>query len=151
MLSRKIPASGALKEGVKIFRKDPKVFLDVVGPLVRKFVNKTDSVGKKVNAVLVCKMVRLDPTTGEIKDVTIAHFRSRTHSVISEEDMKREYEKMKAKILKSISEYLMQGGGWILHGIEELEIFITKYNPLDGKSYKPLPDFVKNKKAVINM
>ena len=32
-----------------------------------------------------------------------------------------------------------------------LEIFITKFSPLEGKSYKPFPLSIAKKKAVINM
>ena len=130
--------------------KDPKVFLDITTPTVERLINSTDSVGKKVNTVLVCKMVRTDSTTGK-NTITIAHFRSNTHSIISEEDTTTEYATMKEKMLESLAKYQKLGSGWRLHSVEDLEIFITKYKPLKGKSYKPLPKTAKNKKAFINM
>ena len=57
---------------------------------------------------------------------------------------------MKAKMLESFAKYQNMGSGWVLSAIEELEIFITKYKPLRGKSWKPLPDVIKVKKAIIN-
>ena len=130
--------------------KDPLVFLESTTPAVERLINCTNSVGKKVHTVLVCKMVRTDPGTG--KDTfTIAHFSSKTHSMISEEDVKNEYPTMKEKMLESLAGYQKLGSGWRLQSVEMLEIFITKFKPLNGKSYKPFPKFIVKKKAVINM
>ena len=38
-----------------------------------------------------------------------------------------------------------------MHSIEGLEIFITKFDPVQGKSYAPFPECVVKKKAVVNM
>ena len=95
-------------------------------------------------------MVRTNPKTEE-DTFTIAHFSSKTHSMISEEDVKNEYSIMKEKMLESLAKYQNLGNGWRLHSIETLEIFITKFKPLGGKSYKPFPGTIVKKKAVINM
>ena len=130
--------------------KDPLVFLKSTTPAVERLISSTNSVGKKVHTVLVCKMVRTDPETG--KDTfTIAHFSSKTHSMISEEDVKNEYLTMKEKMLENLAKYQKLGSGWRLQSVEMLEIFITKFRPLNGKSYKPFPKFIVKKKAVINM
>ena len=68
----------------------------------------------------------------------------------SEEDVKNEYSVMKEKMLESLGKYQNLGSGWRLHSIEMLEIFITKFTLLGGKSYKPFPKAIV-KKAVINM
>ena len=130
--------------------KDPKVFLNVTTPSVNGLINSINSVGKKVNTVLVCKMVRSDPATGK-KTFTIAHFKSKTHNIVGEGNFADEYVVMKEKMLESLAEFQMRGSGWQLHSVDKLEIFITKYTPLSGRSYKPLPKSIQNKKAVINM
>ena len=130
--------------------KDPLVFLESTTPAVERLINSIDSVGKKVYTVLVCKMGRSNPETGK-DTLTIAHFSSKTHSMISEEDVKNEYPTMKEKILESLAKYQKLGSGWRLLSIEMLEIFITKFKPLNGKSYKPFPKVIVKKKAVINM
>ena len=130
--------------------KDPVVFLESTTPAVERLVNSIDSVGKKVHTVLVCKMVRTNPETGK-DTLTIAHFSSKTHSMISEEDVKNEYPIMKEKMLESLATYQRLGSGWRLQSVEMLEIFITKFKPLNGKSYKPFPKVIVMKKAVINM
>ena len=130
--------------------KDPLVFLESTTPAVERLINSIDSVGKKVHTVLVCKMVRTDPETGK-NSFTIAHFSSKTHSMISEEDVNNEYPTMKEKMLESLAKYQKLGSSWRLQSVEMLEIFITKFKPLNGKSYKPFPKVIVKKKAVINM
>ena len=130
--------------------QDPTVFLEITTPVVERLINSIDSVGKKVHTVLVCKMGRSNPETGK-DTLTIAHFNSKTHTMISEEDVKNEYPTMKEKMLESLSKYQKLGSGWRLLSVEMLEIFITKFKPLNGKSYKPFPKVIVKKKAVINM
>ena len=61
--------------------KDPLVFLESTTPAVERLINSIDCVGKKVHTVLVCKMGRTNPETGK-DTLTIAHFSSKTHSMI---------------------------------------------------------------------
>ena len=107
--------------------KDPLVVLESTTPAVQRLINSIDSVGKKAHTVLVCKMVRTGPETGK-NTFTIAHFSSKTHSMISEEDVKNEYLTMKEKMLESLAKYIKLGSGWRLQSVEMLEIFITKFN-----------------------
>ena len=130
--------------------KDPNVFLERTTAAVGRLINSVNSVGKKVHVVMVCKMVRTDARTGK-DTIAITHFSSKTHSMISDEDFGNEYPTMTAKVLESFAAYQKLGSGWRLHSIEMLEIFITKFRPLQGKSYKPLPKIIAKKKAVINM
>ena len=130
--------------------KDPLVFLESTTPAVERLINSIDSVGKKVHTVLVCKMVRTDLETGK-NTFTIAHFSSKAHSMISEEDVKNEYPAMKEKMLENLAKYQKLGSGWRLQSVEMLEIFITKFKPLNGKSYKPFAKVIVKKNAVINM
>ena len=130
--------------------KDPLVFLESTTPAVEKLIISINSVGKKVHTVLVCKMGRTNSETGK-DTLTIAHFSSKTHSMISEEDVKNEYPTMKEKMLESLAKYQKLGSGWRLLSVEMLEIFITKFKPLNGKSYKPFPKVIVKKNAVINI
>ena len=130
--------------------KDPLVFLESTTPAVERLINSINSVGKKVHTVLVCKMGWINPETGK-DTLTIARFSSKTHSMISEEDVKNEYPTMKEKMLESLPKYQKLGSGWRLLSIEMLEIFITKFKPLNGKSYKPFPKVIVKKNAVINI
>ena len=44
-----------------------------------------------------------------------------------------------------------KGSGWRLHSIIKLELHTTRYNPLRGETWIPLPKELANKKAIINM
>ena len=43
------------------------------------------------------------------------------------------------------------GSGWRLYSIIKLELHTTRYNPLRGETWIPLPKELANKKAIINM
>ena len=44
-----------------------------------------------------------------------------------------------------------EGTGWVFHSVVQLELHIVDYQPLRGGSYIDLPQYIKNKQAVINM
>ena len=50
-----------------------------------------------------------------------------------------------------IEDYISQGSGWRLVKVVKLTINTTEYSPLAGSSYVELPEFIKAKKAVINI
>ena len=60
------------------------------------------------------------------------------------------YEKMKDKIIKSFEGYLKNESLWIFYKGLKIIHNITKIKRLIGSSYIPLPDFLRNKKAIIN-
>ena len=94
------------------------------------------------NAVLTCKMVKTDPATGK-HTYTVAHFRSKSHTMFDNV--------CSEQLLENFSKFQRMGSGWRLHTIERLEIYITKFDPIAGKSYTPFPKKITSKKAAINM
>jgi hypothetical protein len=54
------------------------------------------------------------------------------------------------KILAEEASYQGKGSGWTLHSIDGIMIRISKFVPLRGSSYIPLPNFVSSRKAVVN-
>lgn len=65
--------------------------------------------------------------------------------------MKELLAKIIYEILKKISLYQKNGSGWYLKEVLNLEIHTVYYKPMKGSSYIPLPDFVRNKNAVVNV
>ena len=55
------------------------------------------------------------------------------------------------KILEDIMEYNTNGSGWYFKEVIELEITTTEFNLTKGSSYIPLPNWLTNKKAIINI
>ena len=61
------------------------------------------------------------------------------------------YEQWIKKILENISTFQNSGSGWVFKSIVSLEIHTVKYQPLSGSSYIPLPKYLADKKALINL
>ena len=58
---------------------------------------------------------------------------------------------MTEKILEKMTTFQSMGSGWRLYNIIKLELHTTRYNPLRGETWIPLPKELANKKAIINM
>jgi len=44
-----------------------------------------------------------------------------------------------------------RGSGWVVDEISEAIINVAQYQPIKGGSYMPLPEKLKNKKAILNI
>ena len=51
----------------------------------------------------------------------------------------------------SIESQQEKGSSWNFKEVKKLEIHIVKNNPINGSSYIHLPDWIKNKKAIVNI
>ena len=126
----------------------PDVFLGSMAPAVERLIDSINRAGKKVNVILICKMMKTDPATGK-KDYTIAHFRLKTHTMF--DNVRDEYSAICECVLENFANFQRMGSGWQLHSIEGLEVFTTKFDPVTGNSCVPFPKTIVKKKAVVNM
>ena len=62
-------------------------------------------------------------------------------------DLSKEFSMLVARI----EDFVQNGSGWRLNTLKTLWLDVAKYEPIKGSSYLPLPDSLKNKKAVINV
>ena len=138
----------ATNDLVNIFPQDPAVFLESTAPAVERLINSINSAGKKVNVVLTCKMVKTDPATGK-NTYTVAHFRSKTHTMF--DNVRDEYSVICKRVLGNFANFQRMGSGWRLHTIKQLEIYITKFDLIVGKSYSSFTKKITSKKAVISI
>ena len=129
-------------------QKDPVVFLDQTVDATVWLIDSINSAGKKVNGVLTLKLVKSDPVTGK-NAYTVIHCRSKVHTIY--DNANDGYADMRERTLENFYKWQRNGSGWRLHSVDRLDIYITKFDPVKGRSYKPLPKYVANKKAVINM
>ena len=97
---------------------------------------------------MTCKLVKTDPATGE-DTFTIAHFRSKVHVIY--DNVNEDYAGMEERMLENFYKFQRYGSGWRLHSIDRLDIYITKFDPVIGRSYTTFPKCIVNKKAVVNM
>ena len=120
-------------------------FLEVVRPKVIGFLS--NNLLNKAQLVLKCDLEKKDGYT----DTTF--FRSKQHSLIQSSDLEGVYDVISKEITKQFDEYMGRDSGVTLKWVQQLDITLSKYNPLDlsGSSYIPLPRKVALTKGVINM
>ena len=104
----------------------------------------------KVVLVLRCMMEKTNLQTGEavVKEVP---FWSGVEVNLEATNLDELYEKWKSKILENISTFQNSGSGWVFKSIVSLEIHTVQYEPMRGSSYIPLPKYLADKKALINL
>ena len=77
--------------------KDPLIFLTSTAPTVERLIDSVSSAGKKVNVILICKMMKTAPATGKTT-YTAAHFRSKTHTMF--DNVRDEYTVIRDRVLE---------------------------------------------------
>jgi len=127
---------------------DDVSFLNAVRPLVVDFLKRNRRI--KVNLVLTCKMERVSITTGDVITQDIP-FVSRTEVNLEATDVNELYNNAVDKMMESMAIFLMGGSGWRFVAVQKLDINTVKYQPLKGSSYIPLPKYLADKKAIINL
>ena len=80
-----------------------------------------------------------------------ANFHSDNHINLEGTDEDDIYIIMTEGILEKMATFQSGGSGWRLYSIIKLELHTTRYTPLRGETWIPLPKELANKKAIINM
>ena len=107
----------------------------------------------KFRLVLVClmekQMIEKNRLAGIVEDK--AYFNTETNINLESTDVKRLLSLIIKSILIKLEEYKKNGSGWYFKEIVSLEIHTVEYNPMNGSSYIPLPDWISKKRAIINI
>ena len=107
----------------------------------------------KFRLVLVClmekQMIEKNRLAGIVEDK--AYFNTETNINLESTDVKRLLSLIIKSILIKLEEFQKNGSGWYFKEIVSLEIHTVEYNPMNGSSYIPLPDWISKKKAIINI
>ena len=128
----------------------PLDLLNRVRASVIRFVKERPR--NKVQISLICEMMRLDPTTGDIASEELASFNPKQEPVFDSTDLETMYERMTTKVLESSASYLKNGSGWVLKKVIGLDITVSRLRPVRGSSHIPLPEkCLERTKALINM
>ena len=85
----------------------------------------------------------------QIEKVNVGFFKSNAREIINENDIETVISDAGNEVINRISEWISAGSGWVIKSVDKHEIDISKYKPLRGSSYLPLPE--KIKKATINI
>ena len=56
-----------------------------------------------------------------------------------------------AGILLQVDEFQEKGSGWIFNEVKQMDVHIAKYQPLRGSTFVQLPNYIRNKRAVVNV
>ena len=108
----------------------------------------------KFNMILVCIMEKqnIQQNIGVIGlEEGKAYFTSGTHINIKSTDVDKLIQVCIESIMTHIENYQETGSAWYFKEVEKLEIHTVEYNPTKGSSYIPLPDWMTNKKAIVNI
>ena len=103
---------------------------------------------------LICNMEKQDikQNVGVVGlEESKAYFNSVTTNNIESDDVDELIEKSYDKIEEGIESYNEAGTGWYFKEVVKLEIHTVEYNPTKGSSYIVLPDWITNKKAIVNI
>ena len=108
----------------------------------------------KFSMVLVCLMEQqiLSKDRGVVGlNQDKAYFKSGTYNNLVSTDVDKLTNKCIKKIIEELEVYQKNGSGWYFNEVIQLEIHTVEYNPTKGSSYIPLPDWIKNKNAIVNI
>ena len=128
---------------------DPITFLKDAKPAMVNIMNSNRNI--KAKLYLNCLMKRTD--SDGLTAIKKFAFHSIDNKIITESTDPHEiYQEMIDEIEEEIQKVENAvGSGWVFVEVEDLTLHIHKWNPLNAGSYIELPQFLKNKKALINM
>ena len=108
----------------------------------------------KFNMLLVCMMEQqiLIRDKGVIGlNQSKAYFTSGIRKKLKSTDVNELINLCYKNILNDIDAYQENGSGWYFVEVVQLEIHTVEFNPSKGSSYIPLPDWISNKKVIVNI
>ena len=125
----------------------PTDFLNNTRDLVTNFFR--DNPNTKFQITLNFVVTKVDASGAVVSEEETGRS-SKQEPVYSVTDVDEVYDRMKDKIIESFASYMRNGSGWQLKKVVKLTITKSRLNPLRGSSHIPLPNKIKNTKALIN-
>ena len=107
----------------------------------------------KLNLILICTMEKQNIKQKQIIELEEgkAYFHSGTFDNFISTDVDKLISNCRESINARIEAYTEAGSAWYFKEVDKLEIHTAEYNPTKGSSYIDLPDWIKNKKAIVNI
>ena len=108
----------------------------------------------KFNMLLVCIMEEQILNQGQKIigfNETKAYFTSGIRKNLKSTDVNELIDISYKTILNNLDVYTELGSGWYFKEVVQLEIHTVEFNPSKGSSYIRLPDWISNKKAIVNI
>ena len=130
----------------------PEQFYERINKTLRDFFTYHRNI--KFNMILVCIMEKqvVQQNIGIIGlEEGKAYFLSGTHLNLESTNVDKLIKLCYDGIDGHIEAYTEKGSGWYFKEVEKLEIHTVEFNPTKGSSYLSLPEWISNKKAIINI
>ena len=130
----------------------PDEYFNKIYPTLKDFFTYRRNI--KFNMILVCLMEQqvLSKDKGVVGlNEDKAYFKSDTHINLKSTNVNKLIDKCIKKIIEDLEAYQKNGSGWYFKEVVQLEIHTSEFNPMNGSSYIPLPDWISNKKAIVNI
>ena len=128
---------------------DTTTFLTVAKPFLINIMDKNRNI--KVRLYLNCTMKRTD--SDGFTYISKFAFHSVGQKIITEATDPHEiFKEMMDEIEEEVQKVEhAEGSGWVFVEVENLTLHTNKWDPLGAGSYIDLPEYLKKKKAIINM
>ena len=130
----------------------PMVFFQEINETLLDFFTYHRNI--KFRLILVCIMEKqtIPKNIGVVGlEEGKAYFSSETLNNLKSDDVDVLLKRIIDGIDNNIESYQAVGSGWYFKEVEKLEIHTVEFNPTKGSSYIPLPDWISNKKAIVNI
>ena len=127
--------------------KDPQVQLHQSKELTKDFLigELNKNYGIKIN-------IRLNVTfMKQIEKVNVGFFKSNAREIINENDIETVISDAGNELINRISEWISEESGWVIKPVDKHEIDISKYKPLRGSSYLPIPEKIKKQRLIFKI
>ena len=108
----------------------------------------------KSNMILVCLMEhqKIDKNRGVVGlEEFKAYFTSGIHINLESTNVEKLINKCVKRIIEDLEAFQQNGSGWYFKEVVQLEIHTVENGAMKGSSYIPLPDWISNKKAIVNI
>ena len=126
----------------------PKAYFGLLYKDLKHFFENNKNIKFRVN--LVTNMKKENKKDGKVqKDKS--YFTSGNLINMKSTDIDSLMKKFMSSIYGGIDEYTKNGSEWLFESNDKLEIHTVEYNPTKGSSYIPLPDWITNKNAIVNI
>lgn len=127
--------------------KDICILLTYKKTQIKKIVNDLLPVygGLKFNIVVECTYVK--PLSEEFQDKA---FKTNNVTVLPSTSVETTIQRLIQTVCTDESKFEGKGSGWTLHSVDGILLRVSRYKPLGGSSFLPLPVKIRRKHAIIN-
>ena len=135
-----------------IFGLTPMEFFERINKTLKDFFKYHRNIKFKMILVCIMEKQNISQSVGLVGiENDKAYFHTTTHINIKSTDVDELIQICKDEIEGNIEAYQAAGSAWHFKEVDKLEIHTVEYNPANGSFYIPLPDWITNKKAIVNI